>query len=105
MRPADALIVPALVVLGDVIYLRFGGPAKGGLSGLGPMLFFMFVLVPASLIFLAAYAATILRLLRAPRPRGSLAIISFATLAGLAAVVAVAGVWFCLATLEAMLSR
>ena len=105
MRPADALIVPALVVLGDVIYFRFGGPAERGLSGLGAGIFFFFMLVPASLIFLAIYAATILQLRRAPRPRGTLAIISISTLAGLAALAAGAGVGFVLLTLEAMLSR
>ena len=82
---AGVWVLPALIVLGNLSYVAWLNAARRGLSGLGPLLLFMFVVVPGSLLFLAAYALTIARLRSSPRPRGTLFVVGLASLAGLVA--------------------
>jgi hypothetical protein len=104
MRAGPTFIIPALVVFGDLGFVVWLNAERRGLSGLGPLLIFMFVVVPLSLVFLAAYTTMILRLRAAARPRGEVAIIAWATLAGLAAGATTMALMFGALVLEAKLA-
>jgi hypothetical protein len=86
--------IPALVVLGNLGYLMWLNQSRRGLSGLGPLLLFMFLVVPESVLFLVAYAATIRWLRGPPRPWGTLQAVGLASLAGLAACALSIGLLF-----------
>jgi hypothetical protein len=83
--PAGAWVVPAIVVLGDLGYWAWLGQSPASLDKLGPVLIFMFLVVPGSVLFLAAYAATMTRLRDSPRQRGTLLLVALSTLVGLTA--------------------
>ena len=77
--------IPALVVIGNLGYLVWLNQSRRGLSGLGPLLIFVFLVVPESVLFLAVYAAVVGKLRGSLRPRGTLQVVGLAFLAGLAA--------------------
>ena len=78
-------LIPALVVLGDFGYLLWLMQYRPGLSGLGALLLFLFLIVPGSVMFLAVYAATIRHLRSSSRQRGTLLVLGLSVLAGLGA--------------------
>src|SRR3954468_6157350 len=101
MRDNPLFIVPTLVVIGNLVYLIWMNQELHGLDRLGPVLGFMFVMVPLALLFLAPDTATAWRLRAAVRPRGPLAMSALATLVGLAAIATTAGLVFGVLMLEA----
>jgi len=105
MRPDSLYIVPALVVAGNLIYVAWlnQNQSSRGLDGLGAVLFLFFVLIPLSLVFLVSYVATALRLQASAQPRSPFVRSAIATLVGLAAAAATAGLTVGVMLIEAKL--
>jgi hypothetical protein len=89
--PALVWLIPTLVVLGNLGYLVWLNQDNRGLSGIGAVLVFMFVVAPESVLFLAVYAAILGRLRSSPHQRGTLLIVALSSLAGLVACACVLG--------------
>lgn len=102
-RAPVVFITPSLVVLGNLVVLVWLSSLPASLDKLGPVLGYMFGVLPLSLVFLVAYIVTARSFRAAARPRSRLAVSAFATLVGLAACAASVGVFMGLSLLEAML--
>jgi hypothetical protein len=76
--------LPALVVVGNLGYMVWLAEASHG-NKLGEVVFFIFLVAPGSVLFLAVYAAVIGWLRRSPRQRGAPVMVALASLAGLLA--------------------
>jgi hypothetical protein len=82
--PALVWVIPALVVVGNLGYMRWLGEDSHG-NPLGEVAIYLFLVAPGSVLFLAAYAAIIALLRRSPRQRGAPVMVALASLAGLLA--------------------
>jgi hypothetical protein len=97
--PALVWVMPVLVVVANLGYaVWLDGPHA---NKLGEVLFFFLLVVPGSVLFLAAYAATIALLRRSPRQRGAPLMVTLASLAGLAACALAFALLYGAFTLEA----
>lgn len=101
--PDSVWIVPALVVVGNLGYLLWLNQTPVSLSRLGPVLLFVFLIAPLSVLFLAVYAAAIRSLRRSPRPRRALGLVGLSALVALGACAFALGLVVGVLRLEAAL--